>query len=569
MDCEYPDLQKTVLATVEANEIGALLNRDVFTQTPILHSIVKTNNMEMCKIILPAIPDTHIFHCHDAFNRTFLEYAIYNGTTDCIKYLLDCLQSQAKTISIGQCIGEESMPGVSAFTKAYAEKNVEIIQLLVSYLKEEELHFAVQAAVYVDYDANSNANSAQELLSNVSSDELRYDLLHRCDSRGNTLFKAAIDTNNAKFVSWFLNVVKGDDIILMKPNDTWGGNAWMGCNDSSSATMEAVFNRFEPKSRLQHVLMMDFSRESLLRKTGWRKKTDSVFNIITSALTQLAGDIDDIDTASPLFRFAVSNNNMECTKLILSKTTQSIKNELLINSKTIHKEKNIQSMLQMLTNEIQNTDIMTISNDDNDLHFKEPSVFHTYWQRCDMKCVNMLLSVYDECKESYQDANILQMIIQKTRSGANVFDAARDKKTKQVLNECMSSIIDNIQTNDEIDCDSFMPYFQWLIKENELDSIRKLFDTLSHNQFTIKALLYQHANTKQNAVHIACTHNHIEILKYLLSFIRSSAEHQQRLLLSVDTKQMTPFMISCSRGFIKCASLLLQTLKSNPKVLSS
>eukprot|EP01083_Nonionella_stella_P197478 725997_1 len=617
MDCEYPDLQKTVLATVEANEIGALLNRDVFTQTPILHSIVKTNNMEMCKIILPAIPDTHIFHCHDAFNRTFLEYAIYNGTTDCIKYLLDCLQSQAKTISIGQCIGEESMPGVSAFTKAYAEKNVEIIQLLVSYLKEEELHFAAQAAV--EYDGDGTI--VPGLLSKISSNEVKYDTIHGCDAKGNTLLKTAVKRNGPhKFVSWFVHeAVKGDDPILIKPNDTLGTNAWIDCHASYSNIMEAVFHKFKPKARLQHVLMMNFERKSLITECMMncaKEKREAVIRIIISALAELTGDIDDIDSAFPLFELAVSINDIEFAKTILLKTAQSIKQELFINNafnwkfdpthwsyvwevpvkrkwNVLNQCKDFKPMLQMLKNEIQkdqNTDLMKIIHDDD--------VFHECCQN-GMERMNMLLSVYDESyheqwtksnenhenpfhlavasyyaelatfilKRIANDTERLRMIMQQTKAGTNAFDVA-NKYTEQVIHTCMFSILENIQTND-IHSDAFMSYFQWLVKLNELDSIRKLFDTFNHKEFILKALVYQHRNTRQNSVHIACAYDHWEILEYLLSFVRTSAKHQNRLFLCTDTQERTPLMISCSNGFIKCTSVLLQALESNPKLLSA
>eukprot|EP01083_Nonionella_stella_P255556 876990_1 len=162
---KYPDLQKTILESIEPNQVRALLSRDNMLQTDgrtILHNIVNVNNLQICKAILPAITDIHMFYCHGGEDdRTFLEHAIANRKYDCIKYILDYLQSQAKTISIGEYIGEEHVSGLTALTRAYKNKNAEIIQLLLSYLKEEELHFAVQAAA--EYDAN--ATIIPELLS--------------------------------------------------------------------------------------------------------------------------------------------------------------------------------------------------------------------------------------------------------------------------------------------------------------------------------------------------------------------------------------------------------------------
>eukprot|EP01083_Nonionella_stella_P113468 334531_1 len=602
---KYPDLQKTILESIEPNQVRALLSRDNMLQTDgrtILHTIVNVNNLQICKAILPAITDIHMFYCHGGEDdRTFLEHAIANRKYDCIKYILDYLQSQAKTISIGEYIGEEHVSGLTALTRAYKNKNAEITQLLLSYLKEEELHFAVQAAAKYD----RNATIIPESLSKVSSTELKYDLLHGCDSKGNTLLKTGME--NQKFVSWFVNTIEGDDPILFKPNDTRRDNAWIDCDSSRSNIMEAVFNKLDPKSRLQHVLMMNFNRESLLTD---RYKRDVVIKIIISALTELSGDIDDIDTAFPLFECAVSSLNIECAKLIISKTAPSIRNELWLDhgrkwnvfAGIISKGKDFKPMLQILTNEMQNSDIIKIIQNDNDLQFKEQSMFHQCCKKRDMECMNMLLSVYDECKESYDeewmksnwnhvnalhlaieldnsdlaafilkrienDTDRLQMIMQQTKPGANAFDVATSVKTKEVLNACMASILENIQTN-TIHSDSFMFYFQWLIKENELDSIRKLFDTFNHNDFILKALLYPHPNTKQNSAHIACTHGRFEILEYLLSFIRTNASHQKRLLLSIDTQERTPLMISCERGFIKCTSALLDALQSKPKLLS-
>eukprot|EP01083_Nonionella_stella_P113467 334525_1 len=620
---KYPDLQKTILESIEPNQVRALLSRDNMLQTDgrtILHTIVNVNNLQICKAILPAITDIHMFYCHGGEDdRTFLEHAIANRKYDCIKYILDYLQSQAKTISIGEYIGEEHVSGLTALTRAYKNKNAEITQLLLSYLKEEELHFAVQAAA--KYDCGETR--IVELLSKASSNELKYDLLHGCDSKGNTILKAAKEQK--PFVLWFVNeAVKGDDHILIKPNDVQGKNAWIDCKPSYSDILEAVFNRFKPKLKLQHVLMMDFDRDSLLTNrysigNRGRKKRDALVKIITSALTELTCDIDDVDTAFPLFRFAVlTTKHVECAKMILSKTAQSIKNELLINHgskwnvfKTIISNakgagdwvrSQLKSMLQMITSEVQNKDIMKAIKDDNGLHFKEQSLFHMCCETDDMWCMDWLLSVYDECKESYNeewtksnwnhenplhlaikssnaelaafilkhienDTERLQMIMQQTKPGANAFDVATSVKTKEVLNACMASILENIQTN-TIHSDSFMFYFQWLIKENELDSIRKLFDTFNHNDFILKALLYPHPNTKQNSAHIACTHGRFEILEYLLSFIRTNASHQKRLLLSIDTQERTPLMISCERGFIKCTSALLDALQSKPKLLS-
>eukprot|EP01083_Nonionella_stella_P113469 334535_1 len=595
---KYPDLQKTILESIEPNQVRALLSRDNMLQTDgrtILHTIVNVNNLQICKAILPAITDIHMFYCHGGEDdRTFLEHAIANRKYDCIKYILDYLQSQAKTISIGEYIGEEHVSGLTALTRAYKNKNAEITQLLLSYLKEEELHFAVQAAAKYD----RNATIIPESLSKVSSTELKYDLLHGCDSKGNTLLKTGME--NQKFVSWFVNTIEGDDPILFKPNDTRRDNAWIDCDSSRSNIMEAVFNKLDPKSRLQHVLMMNFNRESLLTD---RYKRDVVIKIIISALTELSGDIDDIDTAFPLFECAVSSLNIECAKLIISKTAPSIRNELWLDhgrkwnvfAGIISKGKDFKPMLQILTNEMQNSDIIKIIQNDNDLQFKEQSMFHQCCKKRDMECMNMLLSVYDECKESYDeewmksnwnhvnalhlaieldnsdlaafilkrienDTDRLQMIMQQTKPGANAFDVATSVKTKEVLNACMASILENIQTN-TIHSDSFMFYFQWLIKENELDSIRKLFDTFNHNDFILKALLYPHPNTKQNSAHIACTHGRFEILEYLLSFIKNNAKYKKRLLFAIDTQGMTPFMVLYSRSNYgvesKCMELML------------
>eukprot|EP01083_Nonionella_stella_P255551 876982_1 len=512
------------------------------------------------------------------------------------------------------------MSGVSALTQAYGNSHSdhEIIPLLVSYLKEEELYFAMQSAAIDDEDATI----VPELLSKISSNELKYDLLHICDAEGNTLLMSTRKHRQDSFMSWFVNAIVKDDPILIKPNDTECSNVWIYELDEpgkrmNCSIMEAVFNRFNPRSRLQHLLMMDFNRHSLVtlcieQITGYScvEKREAVLHIITSALTELTGNIDDIDTAFPLFECAVSSLNIECAKLIISKTAQSIRNELWLDhgrkwnvfAGIISKGKDFKPMLQILTNEMQNSDIIKIIQNDNDLQFKEQSMFHQCCKKRDMECMNMLLSVYDECKESYDeewmksnwnhvnalhlaiewdnsdlaafilkrienDTDRLQMIMQQTKPGANAFDVATSVKTKEVLNACMASILENIQTN-TIHSDSFMFYFQWLIKENELDSIRKLFDTFNHNDFILKALLYPHPDTKQNSAHIACTHGRFEILEYLLSFIRTNASHQKRLLLSIDTQERTPLMISCERGFIKCTSALLDALQSKPKLLS-
>eukprot|EP01083_Nonionella_stella_P179803 639376_1 len=339
--------------------------------------------------------------------------------------MLDYLQRHAKTRSFGDYIGEEHVPGESAFTRVFTsrfpnEKDHEMFWCLVSYLKDEELHFAVQAAA--KYDCGETR--IVELLSKASSNELKYDLLHGCDSKGNTILKAAKEQK--PFVLWFVNeAVKGDDHILIKPNDVQGKNAWIDCKPSYSDILEAVFNRFKPKLKLQHVLMMDFDRDSLLTNrysigNRGRKKRDALVKIITSALTELTCDIDDVDTAFPLFRFAVlTTKHAECAKMILSKTTQSIKNELLINHgckwnvfKTIISNakgagdwvrSQLKSMLQMITSEVQNKDIMKAIKDDNGLHFKEQSLFHMCCETDDMWCMDWLLSVYDECKESYNE----------------------------------------------------------------------------------------------------------------------------------------------------------------------
>eukprot|EP01084_Bolivina_argentea_P056876 104008_1 len=362
--------------------------------------------------------------------------------------------------------------------------------------------------------------------------------------------------------------------------------------------------------------------EMLLSKTLMSLfETDDIVNHI----------LNDIEIMFYIFHFLVksktANKNIKTLEIILSKVPKSIKMKLLngyyntpVNqgqrmywnalretAKTDKKEM-FEYLLKIACAQ---PEIISMLNDEYNPYIeKKQSVLQSCCINADMDCVTLVTSAYDEHKENSDeqltkcdynnkralyyavcnnkidivtyilkriknDSERMSIFNQETKdhkyhdeSHQNIFDAAKTAQCKDKIKTSVISVLRNIKVN-KINSSSFVSYFHYLCAENDIDSIKQLENIFNKEKNYIGKLLKSvNSTNKQSPLHIACANNNSEIIEYFLSFIRNEKDKEELLSIQ-DNNGNTCLMILFENSFTRCASLILNKLKSKNKTSSS
>ena len=81
----------------------------------------------------------------------------------------------------------------------------------------------------------------------------------------------------------------------------------------------------------------------------------------------------------------------------------------------------------------------------------------------------------------------------------NVFSAAGTNSDKSMVKKAVKSVLENIKTN-KLKYDVFLPYFHWLIKEDDLESIKALFDYFKKDKHAVSKFVYSKLPNRMNVL---------------------------------------------------------------------
>ena len=143
-----------------------------------------------------------------------------------------------------------------------------------------------------------------------------------------------------------------------------------------------------------------------------------------------------------------------------------------------------------------------------------------------------------------------------TSDHKNVFDFAKTKSTKLLLKKTISAVLDNMKSN-KLKYDKFIPYFHWLIMDNDLKAIENLFAVLKAQKSSINMLLASQTLDESNVIALSCTSDdRAELLEFLLKNIRP--KDLRPMLMNRDEKYRTVLQAASK----KCEDVILKHVKS-------
>ena len=166
-----------------------------------------------------------------------------------------------------------------------------------------------------------------------------------------------------------------------------------------------------------------------------------------------------------------------------------------------------------------------------------------------------------------KDAQKMDLFNSETIYFTNIFTETKDAKSKETIKTTVIGILRNVNKTN-IKSSEFIGYMHWLVKENDIDSIKQLLNIFKNEKNYIYTLLQSISSYNfVTPLHIAVQNNFIEMVEYLLSFIKTDQEKQELLFIK-DKNGMTILMIAFEQSNIKITQLILNKLKSNKDILT-
>ena len=230
------------------------------------------------------------------------------------------------------------------------------------------------------------------------------------------------------------------------------------------------------------------------------------------------GHFEDIDILNQLFNLGMELLDKEYLEIVLSKTPKDLKYKLLVNYEggwsynrirllmERSNLKNSQIILDLLLKHVENEWLMDALRDVDNPEQHPITVLQMICDQGDTQKFRFMQSIYEKAqiplddvlfaidheggsllhramakssdisqqifKAMKSDKMKMMMINQRRRTdGKNLFDIAESTSNKRLLKGVMASIMANVEKN-KMKYTEFIPYFQWLIKQKELNSIK-------------------------------------------------------------------------------------------------
>ena len=160
------------------------------------------------------------------------------------------------------------------------------------------------------------------------------------------------------------------------------------------------------------------------------------------------------------------------------------------------------------------------------------------------------------------DLNTMKTLnIQSTSARSNVFAIAKTNANKAMLKKTVTSVLENIKKN-QLKYDAFIPYFHWLIQENDLESIKRLFEVFEGDKRAITKFMTSRLPDKRNIIAL-CTMNdaNVDVLEFFIDKIRD--KDLRKMLMDRNENDKSAIQ-SMSK---KCESVVLKYVMKKDKNL--
>ena len=297
------------------------------------------------------------------------------------------------------------------------------------------------------------------------------------------------------------------------------------------------------------------------------------------------GHCEELHILNQLFDHGMMLSDEEYLQLVLSKTPKTLKYKLLVNYEggwSYNRIKNVMDgsdqkkqrmVLDLLLNHFDSGEVKNALRDVGNPHHHPTTVLMMICSKGDAAKFRTIQNIYEKAKIPIEkelfaidheggsllhramdkacdipqqiframdsDVDKMKMINQRRKTdGKCLLDLAQSSSSKQNLKKMVSGIVGNVEKT-EMEYSDFIPYFQWLIKEQDLDAIKELLTTFGSVEMICK-FISALIDGKRNAFHIACANakdNH-QVVQYLLS--KSNDQNLRTLLMAKDNTGSTP-----------------------------
>lgn len=320
------------------------------------------------------------------------------------------------------------------------------------------------------------------------------------------------------------------------------------------------------------------------------KNMKGTISDITTALLRNdghQGHCQDINILKQLFDHGRALMDEDYLEIVLDKTPKNIKHKLLANYEggwaynilmdimlNESNQKKSKKMIDFLQKHFDTEQLMNALRDVDNPKYNAESVLQKICEKGDINYFRVILSIYKKdnvqldaefgirdgdsllhramanrhdhipkqiFNEIKNDAKKMEMINHRRRiDGKCLLDIAQSESNKQLLKRTVFGIVGKVEKT-KMEYSQFIPYFYWLIKEKELDSIKALM-TVFGGKDSISKFVGARNQSRRNAFHITCAHadrrrNH-EIIGYLLS--GTNDDDLRTLLMAKDNAGCSP-----------------------------
>ena len=525
-----PAIQELILSKISDEKRPELLiSENLHCKNPIIFDLIRVDDRKVAKVVLPEIikMNPQMLLALNGQRQSALAFSMTSDRFNIMDLIFDSIENESY-------LRQYSLSDYEVFTQIYEFRKM--TKLVQSKIPDQDLTVALEVAVQFDEDMEftqslldrvSTEKEKNELLRSLTIwNQTLFSLGTRSKMRSimEYLMNDVIKYDGIDNVFFFTEPDYQFRVPLIRMVD----------DILNFDIFERALMSLKPMMRLQQLLFEKRNGGCILTESKSRDFQKKLAKLAMAELRDMKGPIsdltqsllrcdyhqghcDDINTLLKLFNHGATISNMEYLQLILSKTPQELKYKLLVNYeggweynriKTVMEgsnQKKNQLMLDLLLDQIDNERVVDALRDVDNPEQYPITVLQLVCEKGDTKKFRAIQSIYEKANIpinddlfaiDHQGGSLLhramakvcdipkyifeamksdqmkiQMINQRQRSdGKCLFDIAQSSN-KRLLKGVVSDILQNVEKT-KMEYTEFIPYFHWLIKQKDLDSIR-------------------------------------------------------------------------------------------------
>ena len=525
-----PDIQEAILRKISDEKRPALLDsEDLHCSDPIIFDLIRVDNRRIAEVILAEIVkiNPQMLLALNGRRRSALEVSLSSDRFNIMELIF-------KSIDDKQLLRQYIMCDYGAFKQIYQfRKMTKLVQEMISDDDLASAVFAaVEFDEDMEFtqsllDRVSTEKEKHELLRRLSGwNRTVFAMAAKVGNRSvmEYLMKDIIENDDDENVFFYCTPDFQFRIPLLHfVDDTLNFDIF-----------EEALMSLKPEMRLIQLLWDERNGGSIVTKPKKREFQQKVGKLLMTELKNMKGSISDlaetllkfdehqghceyINIMIELFDLGMAIEDNEYLELILSKTQKDLKMKLLVNYDgfwSFNRIKNVmdssdrkrQRMLfKLLLDHFDSEQVADALRDVQNPEYPPTTVLQSVCDKGESRNFRTIQSVYEKAeipidddlftidhhgssllhramdkvcdipqqifKMIESDAKKMKMINHRRKSdGKCLLDLAQSSSSKQYVKKMISGIVGNIKKN-QMECNEFISYFQWLIKEKDLDAI--------------------------------------------------------------------------------------------------